>query len=131
MSYRKFNKSFLIATVIALGAIAGIQGCSSDDPQESPPAAGSSSKAGGAGKAGESQGEAGEAAGGKANNGGSGNTEAGAPSDAGAAGEAGAPPVGTCDHFLIPCEDDGVTCETPFDNSKLTKLVNGQLPALP
>lgn len=127
MSYRKFNKNFLIATVIALGAIAGVQGCSSDDPGPQP-SAGNAGKAG-AGKAGDT-GEAGESNGGSGNNGGGGNSEAGSSPEAGSGGEAGGNDE-MCDGFLVPCADQGVTCQEPFDNSSLTKLVDGKVPPLP
>jgi hypothetical protein len=129
MSYRKFNQNFIIATVIALGAIAGVQGCSSDDPEPQPTAGRAGANAGRAG----ADNDAGEGnSGGTGNNGGTGNDAGAPPSDAGAAGEAGGGPGPVdCDHFLRPCPEDGVTCEEPFDNSKLTKLVNGEVPPLP
>lgn len=148
MSYSKFNKSFLIATFATLSVIAGIQGCSSSDEQATPSggaagraSGGSSGKntggASGKGSAGETSngGDAGqvEPNGGTGNvtggNAGTGN-EPGTGGDAGAAGAAGTPGVPTdCDGFLRPC--GGLACAQDFDNSTLTKLKNGVLPALP
>lgn len=133
MSYSKFNKAFLIAGLVAVGAIAGLQGCSSDDTQTTP-SGGAGKSSGTAGKAGATGNKAGSSNNGEAGensmpSGGTGNVggDAGAPSEGGEGGEAGAPTTGDCTDPLT-CNEG--TCDLAYDNSTLG-LKNGKLPALP
>ena len=136
MSYSKFNRNFLIATAVALGVIAGIQGCSSDDTQLSPTAGAAGKVNGTAGKgngtAGKPSSGGGDTSGGgdageQSTNGGKGGDGGATSTDGGMGGEAGEGNPG-CDGFLVPCN---ATCVQDFDNKTLTKIKNGVLPPLP
>ena len=134
------NRIFSLALGAGILAVAAIQGCSSDPAQVNP------TTTGGTGGSSTTGGSGGRTSGGSAGKGGTSGTtggKSGSGGDIGAAGEAGSGPTGGCNgtdgcyscapktdlQFLNHCVPGG--CPSTYDNSKLTRLVAGKLPALP
>ena len=135
MAYSKFSRISLFVSAVTLTAFVALQGCSSDDPQETPQTgAGAGGKANG-GAGGKVNGGAGKSNGGADNGGdeptaGTGN-EGGVGDEPGEGGAGGEAPTCATDGFLVPCDGEGECTTGSFDNKTLTKIVDGKLPPLP